>query len=63
MKIKIIFCHHKFPKYWTATYPNDREVTWVKVCPRCGKTKKFTMPIDNVQSAWEHYQKLKKEFK
>ena len=51
MKIKIIFCHHKFPKYWTATYPNDREVTWVKVCPKCGMTKKFTMPIDNVQSA------------
>ena len=63
MKVKIIFCHHKFPKYWTATYPNDREVTWVKVCPKCGMAKKFTMPIDNVQSAWEHFQKLKKEFK
>lgn len=62
MNVKIIFCHHKFPKYWTATYPDNKTITWVKVCPKCGKTKHFTMPIDNVQSAWEHYQKLRKEF-
>lgn len=61
--LKMIFCHHEFPKYWVATYTGINELTWEKRCPRCGKTIKFTMPLDNIQSAWEHYQKLRKEYR
>lgn len=61
--MKIIFPHkHRFPEYWSCMF-NGKSVIWFKECRVCGKKKEFQMPIDNVTPAWEHYQKLKKEFK
>lgn len=62
MNLRMIFCKHQYGEYWQS-YFEGADVTFKRVCQKCGKRIQFQMPIDNVKSAYEHYIYLKKQMK
>lgn len=60
--IKQFFCKHSFNAYWNTEFDGG-EVIFSNHCTRCGKSKKISMPADNVKPAWEHYIWLRKQHK
>lgn len=60
----MIFHRHDFPEFWDVEI-NDKkaEVTFKRKCKKCKKTESCTMPLINVQPAWERWLRLKKNYK
>lgn len=62
---KLIFCKHDWSERLQWEFNDNKlTVTYYKVCSKCGKKKSvFTMPLIYSTPPYEHYQKLKKEFR